>query len=557
MKNPKKRNAMNPIFVSAGNATPYKKSGFTKTELASGIAFLAFMANGCQSYYCPAFDKDGNPLIGKEKVKDADDCKYGKKPDEPSETLDPEIKSITDLKNKLEQIKKELSGGKTVALKMLDQLATTEEQFDILKEFGGLQKQYGNKLIIDWNGKDVCPAKSGVLLNFYEWDVEMNKMPLGVGESGGAKAVIQWDIGENELQLFIDAGANGPALAPGNAVITINTYDDLHNAPAAIINGYQPGKPTRLKFNQTLPEGFRNGADAFALRELCAGQAKGKWEYQNLNSQKKQFWANDSINVGYATVVHGMEPILQPTPLGGKKHAFIQYVGPNSLDSVPNSQVVRVAQRNSNQLNLTKVVPNQIDIVHEWNVGQIPGQFWGWHKDIKLVAASRPHLRGGRQNVVGVDDIFLNHLRIPIASELYGASPVLYSSEDLMLALYDRPPPPPGHKDMNVSELNFGCNNYSETKLGKSYLDGECDDYTCARSALAIVTVNVQTDRPECIASDGKVIVNAEWLRGQSARYLGITNKQVHSLVISNYKLYLTGPALDIYIYIYIYKSMR
>jgi len=363
-------------------------------------------------------------------------------------TLDPEIKNISDLKNKLEQIEKELSSGKSVALKIMDQLATTEEQFLILKEFGGLQIKYGGKLTIDWNGKDVCPAKPGVLLNFYEWNVEMNKMPLGVGESGGAKAVIQWDIGENEWQLFLDAGVDGAVLAPGNSVYNINTYEDLWNAPAAIINGFQPGKLTRLKFNQTLPQGFRNGADAFALRELCAGQAKGKWEYQNINSQKKQYWANDSVNVFCATVVHGMKEILQPAPFGGGKYAVIDLVAPNSLDSVPSNQFVRVSQRNSDQLNWSKFVPNKIDITNEWNVGDIPSNIYNtWQSNIKLEAADRPDKPGGKQNTVGTDSLFLDYYEAPAGPAKAGVPFKFVADEDLILAEYysvDQPGPPPG-----------------------------------------------------------------------------------------------------------------
>jgi hypothetical protein len=389
---------------------------------------------------CTLTEKEGYKIVGDDK-----NCYY-ELIGENGEKLEIEIPTVAFLEYKLPQIEKDLSSGKTVVLKIKNQMATTEEQFLVLETLCALQKTYSSKLTVDWNGKELCPAQAGVLLTFYQWSVLWNRMPLGVNESGGAKGVILWDVGENELPLFIEAGVNGAVLAPGGSVYTINTYEDLHNAPAAIIAGYQPGKLLRLKFNQTLPEGFRNGADEVALYELFAGNAKGKFELHNPNSQKKQFWATDSINVRCATVLHGLGQMLEPALLGGGRYAFINLVAPNSLDSVPGNQFVRILQINSDKLNWGKFAPNKINIVHEWNVTTIPSQIYDtWKSDIRLEAADRPDLPGGRQNIVACNDKFLDYLSEPAGAAKDGVLFNFVADQDIMLTEYSEPgglPPP-------------------------------------------------------------------------------------------------------------------
>ena len=238
----------------------------------------------------------------------------------------------------------------------------------------------------------------------------------------------------------------------------------------------------------------------------------------------------------------------------------LQYLGQNSLDSVPNTQVVRVAQRNSDLLNLTKVIPNRIDIVHEWNVGDIPGQFYSnWHKDVKLVAAERPGYPGGEWNTVGTNSQFLDYLSVPAGPAKAGMPFNFVADEDLILAKYHYDPnipPPSGPDPLNVNNINYGVDNNSGSKLEASWLKAEGNNYlpqgiypVSPRGVTR--TLNVQTDRSECIASDGKVILSSGWMNYQLFLATGARGPTLpRYFSLSDSKLYLDDQlSIDMYNY--------
>jgi hypothetical protein len=227
--------------------------------------------------------------------------------------------------------------------------------------------------------------------------------------------------------------------------------------------------------------------------------------------------------------------------MAGNEFAFIEPVVAGTLDSVPSDQYVRVGKLNSNELNFAKAAPNQIDIVHEWNVGEMSGQFYSnWHKNVKLEAADRPDLQGGKQNVVGCDDKFLDYLQSPVAPAKAGVPFKFVADQNLILAEYYYDDLPPGGPNpLNITFIQYGFDNYSGQKIEASWLEAGGDTINWARpvSPIGGRHLRVLTDRPECIASDGKIILGTGWIRNQVFLANGVRGPV--RVGLSNCKLYL------------------
>jgi hypothetical protein len=533
---------------SMSNAGGKSIYGFTGTSPPASRVFtifvicilsLATLFPACKKP-CNLKPKDGYTIVG-----DDHNCYY-KLIDE-SSNLDPKIKNTEDLKSKLEQIKKEVIDGKTVKLKMMGQLAVTEEQFEILQEFGAILKSFAGKISVEWNGNNVCPAQAGILLTHSEW-TEWNKLPLGSG-GAGAKGSIKFEVGGNEIELFIKDGQDGGELIKGTPVVDISTHADLHGAPQLIVDLYQQYQNTPVvKFRKKLE--LDNGADMTALQAMLLWpELTGKFTWHN--GQTKQLFATDSVAVANATVLHLMDKykLLGSNTFNGRKYPFILKVGPNSLDSVPNTlQAVRIPQSNSNNLKWPKAMPNRIDIVDDWNVGTgIPQQVYtGWGNNIKLVAAEKPELPGGRQNVCGVNDQFLDYLSEPAGDAKAGVPFKFTADQDLILAEYYKGIlPPVGPRSLNISRIDFGGGNSSGPKLEASWLiatDLSDPNLFADVTRNGDIPLNTQTDKDEYYVGTGndrEIILGSEWLMLQVMRACGASSKMSRPYILPRCKLYL------------------
>lgn len=410
-----------------------------KSTLFIIIILAACVAISCKKS-CNLSPKEGYKIVGDDK-----DCYYELID---SQTFDPKITSITDLNSKLEAIKKELAAGNAVQLEMINSLMITETQFTILQDFGVILKDNAGKISIAWNGNSVCPAQPNILLTYAEW-TEWNKLPLGAHDNSGAKTIIKFVVGENEITLFINDGQEGEILIKGAPIVNIFTHTDLHAAPQKIIELYEQYQELPIVwFSKSLA--LDNGADMTAMLALITSpNLKDKFEFYS--KQQKQSFATDSVAVQSATILFLMNQhkLLAAHNFGDKKYAFILNAGDwNWRDSVPSDNVVRFPRVNANKLtsqNMLKYVPNEIDVTEPWSVEIIPQQFYtGWNKDIKLNAADAPDMPGGKVNLDGVTNQFLGQLEEPVGKRKNGVPFAFVAPENMILSRFmvgNTPPP--------------------------------------------------------------------------------------------------------------------
>jgi len=111
---------------------------------------------------------------------------------------------------------------------------------------------------------------------------------------------------------------------------------------------------------------------------------------------------------------------------------------------------------------------------------------------------------------------------------------------------------------MSVNKINYGFDNFSGQKTEASWLEAGGKDNNCEDMALCPVspaiktlTLKVQTDRNECIASDGKVILSMFWIRKQLFLVNGIRGPaNMSNIAVSDCKVYLDDAvSLDSYNY--------
>jgi hypothetical protein len=334
--------------------------------------------------------------------------------------------------------------NKTVSLKISGQLAISKTDFRDLKALGDLLKTYGEKLTIHWNGKDVCPTTNGIMLTHGEW-TGWGKLPLGINASAGAKGGEMFVVPVNEIELFEGDGQDGGALTRGAPIVDINTHEELWSVGAQImiLGAMYPGEKPLVKFSTDL--GLDQGEDMVTMEMLTVGQAlQGKFEFYE--EQVAQTWANDSVPVSCASVLHAMdrENILAAAPFGGGKSARIKNLVQNSLDSVPSHQSVRIPRADSDNVNWTKATPDELNLVNdEYNVGSIPQQFYDlWNHDVRLTSAKKD---GTSPGVVGVKSQFLDHLSEPVAPAKAGVAFRFLADQDLQVAkyIYNPTSPPP------------------------------------------------------------------------------------------------------------------
>jgi len=509
------------------------------------IVLVAGWATSCKKP-CPLTPKEGYVIVGDDK-----NCYYE------LAFTELEITSVEELSSKLSQIEQGTQIGKGVALKMMNQLATAEAQFQIWNEFGALQQTYGEKITVNWNGNAVVPAQNGMQLFYSDW-TDWNKPPLGVNTSGGAKNGAMWLVAPNEIELFERDGQNSGNLGKGNPAFNINSREDLHSVPAEIEKVYnQTGNTLALKFNKAMPGGFGNGTDVDVLHAL-QGPLKGKFVWHNLNAQTQQFLASDSVNMT-ASAYHMMciNVGMQATTMAGNKFAYISNIVPGTMDTLAslNNQFFRVGKLHSTQLNWSKAVPSEIELAPSntpWDIETIPQALYNtWTKDIHLTNGTK----SDRPGVTRADNDFTNHLRVPVAPEAPYAKFAFVSDQDMQFAEYEpdiNTLPPPEPKYLNITELNFGLKGNSGPKVEKSFIDalGSGNEDRLASRSYNNVQLNVQTDRSECIASDGKLILDFMWVR-RARDAVGIQNGSNAGMVLSNYKLYLNDPGIANYFYEY------
>jgi len=518
------------------------------------VLLMSGLATSCKKS-CPLTPKEGYEIVGNDK-----DCYY-----QELITPDSKIKDFKDLEGKLDQIEKELANGKKVPMEALKQWVVDDSGYAILDRLGAMKKKYGDLLTMDWNGYDVAPANGDMLLEYRlwkRWAGDMEKpadfMPLGSYDTNGAKATYLWNIGEDELQLFIEGGAPGGALAPGNAAFNITSHEDLWYAPTYVAENGTMAKPVRLKFNNTLLDGLDNGADMTAIHALAGvgsmgQQIKGKFEFHNANSQKKQFWANDSIAT-YATVLKVLNDngLLQPAPMGGGKYAFLLYVDQNLQninDSVPSNQYVRIKRVNSDQLTgnqLSKFAPNEVYVMHDMDPAAFETLYGNWSYVIKLDMAAKPGKPGGKQNFIKVNNPFLIRLRTASAQEKSGVTPVFWV-ENPILAEYKNTTPPQTNA-LRIVEMTYGDAadlDGTGAKIEASWFEAGGSEQMFP-ACYSDIQLKVQMTSDE-YKSDGKVILDLNWLANQACIAAGFTSQQTGKFKLSNYKLYLTGPSLYVW----------
>jgi hypothetical protein len=531
--------AASEIVGYTDNSPPLKRRGMCAPFLL--FSFLLLTTVACKNFQC----EDGTWVKKESECNQVDP--WGK------EIVKLNIKSTEELRNSMSNITLALKAGKRVELNATDNWAISLAQFQVIRDLGALTKKYNKAksgtIVVNMNGYKGVPAVSNEVISFYEWDKMWNRaFSLGANPSGsGAKGGTPWTIGSNEEGKWLAAGEGGDGAFKSGGPIPdlfwdIEDNETLQATPTVIQEA--PGNQYENVFVKiTGSFDVDNGADENALDALFNSTSNLQGMFQFIpNSGGMLRSSSDSTHAESPNVLNGLYALnaLMPTNMTDRRHWFV-----TNTDAIPPNQVVRTHQKNSDDLNLTRVIPNRIDIIDEWNVSEIPPQFFNnWTVcNIKLVAADRPELPGGRQNIGGCTNQFLYHLRTPVAPEGQEAYFCFYSDENLMLTQYGRPPPPYGPNALQINHISYGCNDNSGPKLEQSWFDAdhsEGDPYVRIRPGN--LQLNVQTDRPECKASDGKIILGELWIADQLPAVTGAGNTR--KIILPSCKLYLDHPIL-------------
>jgi hypothetical protein len=270
------------------------------------VLLMSGLAAGCRHVYCD----DGT------KVKDKSECN----------DLNTKILSLNDLNdNYFAQVENVLH-VRNITLSIEGLLVAAESEantdFEKLQKFGDLQKNYGERLTVNWNGNSVVPASEGQLLTFAEWN-SWNKSPLGANPMPtGAKGAAMWVVGANEYELF---GENGASLIKGDPVLDINTNAELQNAPQAVeaLSNQFPGQKIVVKVGKQIS--LYNGTDMTALKKLLRDPQITKkitWH----NGQIAFVWGEDAVEVPDASFLYEMKQLklLKDTQRGAKNYPKIE-----------------------------------------------------------------------------------------------------------------------------------------------------------------------------------------------------------------------------------------
>ena len=434
---------------------------------------LLLLGTSCKKP-CTLEPKEGYKIIGDDK-----NCYYEilDNPDYPE--LDGEIKSIDDLKNKLALIEQGAAAGSKITLKLGAPLTLqNEQQREVLFDFGVICKTYKGLITLNMNGYKLVPGQKGMKMYYSEWCV-YGKLQMGEGaETAGAKGGgALFEVPENEIPLFLGDGQDGDGMQPGpknpNGDIEIVNNEELQEAPDKVLSYQGIYDKISVRFINKKNLEIDNGPDVNALERLTIGDVAGLFGFKN--GKGKLIPAIDSVHIQNANMVKvlydNIVNIWASTEMGGKKHFWI--ANKEQLNLIPNNQVVRILEDNSNTVEWNRAVPNILHIVHDWNVAEeIPDMLYNfWHNDIRLIPADNPNLPTGKQNVVGTDDRFLDYLNEPSGSAQAGVPFRFVAAEDLILGEYfdAETQPVTVPNGARNTKGDFGQGNYSGQKLAASY----------------------------------------------------------------------------------------
>jgi hypothetical protein len=355
--------------------------------------------------------------------------------------------------------------------------------------------------------------------------------------------------------MFLDGGAPGGALAPGDPVRNISSHEDLWETPNYVAENGTTANPVRITFNTVLPGGIANGNDAEAVKALTGvgllGQAlKGKFEFHNPNSQKKQYASSENNPVLPATCVYEMyqNGAWDSRGMASGNYVDLPVIVQGSLDSL-GTQYATTELQNSDKLNTSKVAPRNVYVMHDLDPVAFQPLYGIYNGVIKLEMKIDPSKPGDEQNFIKVDNPFLIRLRTASAQEKSGVIPVFQVDGNPILAEYKNTPPSQVNA-FRIVELNYGDVadlDGTGAKIEASWFEaGGGGSSVVAPACYSDIQLKVQMTSDE-YKSEGKVILDLNWLANQAGIAAGFTSQQTGKFKLSNYKLYLTGPSLYVW----------